>query len=197
MVRHKAVHKVPTLDEIEHLDIDQLGNMEAFTTSGGTSTAPYTFKDKVTHYEYKTIRFPGHAQLMRIFKDFGFWSEEAIDVKGVKVIPKDVFNAVFGPRLAQFVDHDQCAVRGVGVGKKGGKDIRLQVDIFDKQDPHTGFTAMERLTGFSTAIIAQHVAAGNVRKGAVRYEDAMGGKAFLDQLRRREISVKIRETIHH
>ncbi|MFX6311428.1 hypothetical protein ABTF78_20050, partial [Acinetobacter baumannii] len=76
----------------------------------------YTLKDKVKNYEYKTIRFPGHAMLMRIFKDFGFWNEDAIDVKGTKVVPKDLFNTVFGPKLAEFVDFDQCAVRGVGDG---------------------------------------------------------------------------------
>jgi lysine 6-dehydrogenase len=197
VIRNNEVVMVPTLDEVEELHVDQLGRMEAFTTSGGTSTAPYTFKDKVKNYEYKTIRFPGHAMLMRIFKDFGFWNEEAIEVKGTKVVPKDLFNAVFGPKLAEFVDFDQCAVRGVGDGVREGKHVHMQVDIFDKQDEVTGFTSMERLTGFSTSIIAQEVAAGRVAKGAVRYENAMGGKAFVEQLRRRGIDVKIRETVHH
>ena len=197
IVRDNAVAKVPTLDELEHIQVDELGRMEAFTTSGGTSTAPYTFADRVTHYEYKTIRFPGHADLMRIFRDFGFWSEKPVMVKGVKVVPKDFFAAVFGPKLAEFVDFDQCAVRGVGKGTRDGKEVVIQVDIFDKQDLETGFTSMERLTGFSTSIIAQEVASGRVAKGAVRYEDSMGGKTFLDQLRRRGISVKIKETVHH
>lgn len=197
VIRNNEVVMVPTLDEVEELHVDQLGRMEAFTTSGGTSTAPYTLKDKVKNYEYKTIRFPGHAMLMRIFKDFGFWSEEAIDVKGSKVVPKDLFNTVFGPKLAEFVDFDQCAVRGVGDGMRDGKHVHMQVDIFDKQDEETGFTSMERLTGFSTSIIAQEVVAGRVAKGAVRYENAMGGKAFVEQLRRRGIDVKIRETVHH
>lgn len=197
VIREGEVDKVPTLTEVEGLHVDQLGPMEAFVTSGGTSTAPYTLKDKVTHYEYKTIRFPGHADLMKIFKDFGFWSEEPIEVKGVKVVPKDVFNAVFGPKLAEFVDHDQCAVRGVGHGIRGGKEISVQVDIFDKQDAETGFTSMERLTGFSSSIIAQEVASGRLQKGALRYENAMGGKAFVEQLRKRGISVKVKETVHH
>ncbi|MES1227854.1 MAG: saccharopine dehydrogenase C-terminal domain-containing protein [Armatimonadota bacterium] len=197
VIRDHEVVKVPTLDEVEPIHVEQLGHMEAFTTSGGTSTAPYTLKDRVRNYEYKTIRFPGHAHLMRIFKDFGFWGEEHVDVKGQRVIPKDMFNAVFGPNLAKFVDLDQCAVRGVGVGIRGGKEIEVQVDIFDKQDQVTGFTAMERLTGFSTSIIAQEVAAGRVAKGAVRYENAMGGKAFVEQLKKRGISVKVKETVHH
>jgi lysine 6-dehydrogenase len=72
----------------------------------------------------------------------------------------------------------------------------VQIDLYDRTDPETGFTAMERLTGFSCSIIAQQVAAGNVEKGAIRYENAMKGQAFLDALRERDgISIRIQETI--
>lgn len=195
-LRDGQITMIPTLTEVESLHVEPLGEMEAFVTSGGTSTAPYTLQGQVKNYEYKTIRFPGHAHLMKIFKDFGFWNEGQVDVKGTSVCPKDVFNAVFGPKLAQFVDKDMCAVRGVGHGTKGGKATSVQVDIFDRQDEATGFTSMERLTGFSTSIIAQEVVAGNVAKGAVPYEKAMGGHAFIDQLRRRGIGVKTQQTVH-
>lgn len=193
-VREGKVIEVPTLTEVERLEIHQLGEMEAFVTSGGTSTAPHTLVDRVANYEYKTIRFPGHAGLMKIFKDFGFWSEEEVEVKGTRVVPKDVFNAVFGPKLAEFVDDDQCAVRAVGTGMKDGKPARIQIDIFDKQDPATGFTSMERLTGFSAAIVTREVAEGRVGPGAVRYEQAMGGKAFVEELRKRGVSIEIKES---
>ena len=195
VLREGKVIKVPTLSEVEDVHIDEMGPMEAFVTSGGTSTAPMTLQGRVRNYEYKTLRFPGHGAQMSIFKDHGFWNEDEVEVKGVKVRPKDVFNTVFGPELEKFKEGDQCAVRGVAVGTKGGKPIRIQIDIYDRQDEETGFTSMERLTGFSTSIIAQHVAGGNVEKGAIRYENAMGGQDFLDQLRRRGIQVKILETI--
>ena len=193
-LREGEIVKIPTLDELEVLYIDQLGEMEAFTTSGGTSTAPYTLQDRVRNYEYKTIRFPGHCALMHIFKDFGFWREQPIEVGGCEVSPKKVFCAVFGPELEKFVDKDQCAVRGVGIGIKDGRPTAVQIDIFDMQDDETGFTSMERLTGFSTSIIAQEVALGKVQKGAVRYENAMTGTAFIQQLLRRDIDVAIKMT---
>lgn len=194
VLREGQIKKVPTLTELEHLVIDQLGDMEAFVTSGGTSTAPYTLEGRVRNYEYKTIRYPGHCDLMRIFKDFGLWREDEVEVRGTKVVPKDVFNKVFGPELAKFVDEDLCAVRGVGVGTRNGQPTRIQIDIFDKQCRETGFTSMERLTGFSTSIIAQEVVQGRVAKGAVRYENAMSGTDFLRELHRRGIDVRVRET---
>ncbi len=195
VLRNGEIATVPTLHEVEAIYIDQLGDMEAFVTSGGTSTAPYTLKGKVTNYEYKTIRHPGHAERMRLYKDFGLWREDKINVKGVEVAPKDVFNAVFGPALDQFVDLDLCVVRGVGIGTKGGNPARIQIDIFDKQCEDTGFTSMERLTGFSTSIIAQEVVQGRVQKGAVNYEKAMTGTAFLRELKKRGINIKVRETV--
>lgn len=193
-LREGEIVKIDTLDELETLHIDQLGEMEAFTTSGGTSTAPYTLQDRVRNYEYKTIRFPGHCALMRIFKDFGFWREDTIKVAGCEVVPKKVFCAVFGPELEKFVDKDLCAVRGVGIGVKDGRPTAIQIDIFDREDEVTGFTSMERLTGFSSSIIAQEVAQGKVEKGACRYENAMSGTAFLRELTKRGVDVRIKVT---
>ncbi|MCG9894522.1 MAG: saccharopine dehydrogenase NADP-binding domain-containing protein [Fimbriimonadaceae bacterium] len=195
VLRKGEVIKVDTLSELETLHIDELGEMEAFTTSGGTSTAPFTFEGTVQNYEYKTIRFPGHCALMRIFKDFGFWREDEVTVKDAKVRPKDVFNTVFGPELAKFVDKDLCAVRGVGIGLKDGRPARMQIDLFDRQDEATGFTSMERLTGFSMSIVAQEVAASRVGNGCVRYEKAMSGTAFLAELARRGITVRMQQTV--
>jgi lysine 6-dehydrogenase len=188
----KIVH-VDTLADLEELEVDTLGKMEAFNTSGGTSTAPFTFEGKVQNYVYKTIRFPGHCERMRIFKDFGFWGEEAIDVRGTKIVPKDVFNAVFGPALdSKFPDKDMCAVRAVGIGKKDGKNVRLQIDILDKEDEATGFTSMERLTGFSVAIYAKEVADGNVPTGAIRYENAVTGTRFVEEIQKRGVVLKFK-----
>ncbi|MCE9559436.1 MAG: saccharopine dehydrogenase NADP-binding domain-containing protein [Armatimonadetes bacterium] len=189
-LRDNEIIRVPTLTELEELEIDGMGKMEAFVTSGGTSTAPYTFKDKITNYQYKTIRFPGHCAQIKLFKDFGLWREDEIVVPGGKVKPKDVFCAVFGPELSKFVDKDQCFVRGVGTGTKDGKTVRKQVDIHDKECEKTGFTSMERLTGFSMAIYAKEIADGNVTKGAVRYETAITGTKFVEEIQRRGVVLK-------
>ena len=179
-----------TLDEVEEMAIEQLGRMEAFNTSGGTSTAPYTLQGRVQNYQYKTIRWPGHCERMKIFKDFGFWSEEPIEIKGQTVKPKDVFCKVFGSSLARIQDLDQCVVRGVGVGIKDGNRVELQVDIFDRQCETTGFTSMERTTGFSIAIHAAAIASGTLPTGCLRYETALTGTEFCRQIQRRGISLK-------
>ncbi|MGI8924583.1 MAG: saccharopine dehydrogenase family protein [Fimbriimonadales bacterium] len=188
-VRDYKLVRPQTLGEIEEIEWPGLGKMEAFVTSGGTSTAPYTFEGKVRNYEYKTIRFPGHCALMRVFMDFGFWDKEAIDVDGVKVAPRDVFHKIMAEKLRDDQDSDQILVRAWATGKKDGAEKRLQIDIHDKQDPATGFSSMERMTGFPAAIYAAEIAKGNVEAGCIRYELAVPGTTVMNGLRERGIPI--------
>lgn len=193
VLRNNEIQMVDTLTELETLVVDELGEMEAFVTSGGTSMAPYSFQGKVTNYEYKTFRFPGHCYAMRLYKDFGFWREDEVDVKGVKVRPKDVWCRVFGEELMKIKDLDQCIIRAVGVGTKGGSQKKLQIDIHDRQCETTGFTSMERLTGFSLAIYAIEAANSKLEKGALRYELALSGTRFVEEIQKRGIHLKFSE----
>ena len=191
VLRDGEVTTVPTLTELETVEDTPLGTLEAFVTSGGVSTAPETFQNRLRTYEYKTFRFPGHCERMRLYKDFGLWREDEVDVKGVKVRPKDVFVRVFGEELGKIEDRDQCVIRAVGTGIKDGRVRTETIEIHDREDPATGFTSMERLTGFSLAIHAKWVAEGEVPKGAVRYELATKGEPFLAALRERGIPMTV------
>jgi lysine 6-dehydrogenase len=193
VLRNNEIQMVDTLTELETLVVDELGEMEAFVTSGGTSMAPYSFQGKVTNYEYKTFRFPGHCYAMKLYKDFGFWREDEVEVKGVKVRPKDVWCRVFGEELMKIKDLDQCIIRAVGVGTQGGSKKKLQIDIHDRQCEITGFTSMERLTGFSLAIYAIDAANGKLEKGALRYELALSGTRFVEEIQKRGIHLKFSE----
>lgn len=183
---------VPTLEELEAIDIEGVGHMEAFVTSGGTSTATNSFAKQVRNYEYKTIRYPGHCAMMKLFKDFGFWSNDAIQTRSGSAIPREVFCALMSPRLKDPNDTDMVIVRACGVGKSDGKAKSIQIDILQKHDQTTGFSAMEQLTGYSTAIYAAQIARGKVSTGCVRYELAMSGTEFVSELCRRPIHLKIK-----
>lgn len=188
-LRDGEVLRLPTLDELESITIEPLGELEAFTTSSGTSTAPYTLRDRVHNYEYKTLRYPGHCAILRAFQHYGFWDHDPVDAGGVRISPVELFYSLMGERLRDPDYRDVVVTRAVGEGPRG----RMTIDLIDHLDPDTGFTAMERLTGFSTAIMAQAVAAGEVRQGCVPYEQALGGARFLAELARRGFAPKVIE----
>jgi lysine 6-dehydrogenase len=193
VVREGKLHQVDTLTELEKINIDGMGEMEAFHTSGGASTAPFTFEGKLHEYQYKTIRYPGHAEKMKLFKDFGFWDETPVKTRSGEVVPLHLFHKLMGEALRDPADKDLIIVRGVGIGTRGGKRVRLQIDILEKYDDATGFSAMERMTGFSTAIIADQLAQGHMAVGALRYETAMPGKLYVHELVKRGIKLKYSE----
>jgi lysine 6-dehydrogenase len=193
VIRDRKVAQVDTLDELEKIHVDTLGEMEAFTTSGGASTAPFTFEGKVQNYEYKTIRYPGHCAYMRMFRDYGFWDDAPVKTHSGECVPLHLFHALMGEALRDPADKDMIIVRGVGIGLRGGKRVRLQIDILEKHDDKTGFTAMERMTGFSTAIYADQLSKGHMVVGALRYETAMSGKLYVSELEKRGIKLKYTE----
>jgi lysine 6-dehydrogenase len=80
----------------------------------------------------------------------------------------------------------------VGVGQKNGRPARVRVDLVDRYDPATGFTSMERLTGWHAAIVMALQAAGRVAPGAHRMEQAVRGGEIMAELERRGISHSVR-----
>jgi len=63
-VLHGELTSVPPLEQLERLTIDGV-EYEAFNTSGGLGTLAITLKDRVKNVNYKTIRYPGHCELMK------------------------------------------------------------------------------------------------------------------------------------
>lgn len=57
---------VSAMEWLEDIYIDGV-KLEAFTTSGGLGTMCDTYLGRVANIDYKTMRYPGHAQLMNLF----------------------------------------------------------------------------------------------------------------------------------
>jgi lysine 6-dehydrogenase len=192
ILREGRVIEVDTFEELESFDLpDPIGKVEAFTTSGGTSTCPYTFQGKLKTYDYKTIRYPGHYERLKLFKDLGFISLSPLEVKGHPVVPRDVFHAIMDRAWTFPNEPDLLILRVEVVGKKDGKSVRYRAQIIDRQDPKTGFSAMERTTAFAAAIVTALQARGRTPKGAVSLEKAVSASEFVTELARRDIQHSI------
>ena len=66
-----ALREVPALEECEEFALDGV-TYEAFNTSGGLGTLCQTLAGKVRNLNYRTIRYPGHAAIMKaLLNDLG------------------------------------------------------------------------------------------------------------------------------
>jgi lysine 6-dehydrogenase len=191
-LRDWKITEIEPMTEVETVEFPEpIGKLEAFVAGGGTDTMPWTYEGKLRTLQNLTLRYPGHFEQLRAYYDLGLWDLEPIQVGDVNVAPRDVFHALFEPKVTFPKDKDLVIVRVKTVGKKDGRDAKAIVEVIDYFDEETGFTAMERGTGWSAAIVAEMMARGNAARpsGAGGVETEVPAGPFVEELCRRGINV--------
>jgi lysine 6-dehydrogenase len=190
VIRGGEIKEVASMTELESLSFDDFPALEAFQTSGGTSTLPETFLGKIRELDYKTIRYSGHCEKFKTMIDLGLCSSEEIPVDYARVTPRKVFGELLQKHLPAD-EPDYVLVRLEFAGTKDGEKKRFRYDIVDKFDAATGLSAMMRTTAFPASIIAQMMARGDLlQSGATPQEKAIDPKKFVAELARRNIAIR-------
>jgi lysine 6-dehydrogenase len=184
--------RVKALSEREPVEFPApLGTLEAFHTAGGLSTMAFRYEGRVPTMEYKTLRYPGHAELMESIRELGLLDLEPVDVKGHHVVPRDAFIATVGPRLKKPQGRDLVALRVVVEGTKGGKRKTLAWELLDRFDETHGISAMERTTGYSLAITGlMQVRKQVAGAGVLTPDEAMPPERYIAELAKRGINIR-------
>ena len=196
VVRDGRRQQVTALSEVERVDVEGVGELEAFHTAGGLSTMAWRYEGQVPTMEYKTLRYPGHAQIMEAVRELGFLELDAVDVKGQRVAPRDVAVAVMGPRLRKPQRPDLVALRVVvegerqGAAGEGGETVTRAWELVDRADEARGLSAMMRTTGFSLSITGQLQASGRVPSGVWTPDEAMPAEEYVAELARRGVVIR-------
>jgi lysine 6-dehydrogenase len=194
-LRDWKITQVEPMTELETVDFPEpIGKLEAFVAGGGTDTMPWTYEGKLRTLQNLTLRYPGNLAQLRAFYDLGLWSLEPIQVQGMPVVPREVFHSLFEPKVVFPQDKDLVIVRVKVLGKKDNRDAEVIVEMIDYFDETTGFTSMERGTGWSAAIVAEMMARGQTPRGAGGVETMAPAGPFVEQLLQRGISVTTRIT---
>jgi lysine 6-dehydrogenase len=189
-LRDWEITEVEPMTELEVVEFpDPIGTLEAFVAGGGTDTMPWTFEGKLRTLQNLTLRHPGNLAHLRAFYDLGLWDLDPIQVGTTEVVPRDVFHALFEPKVTFPEDRDWVLVRVKAMGKKSGREATATVQVIDEFDEETGFTAMERCTGWSAAIVAEMMPRGQTRIGAGGVETQVPATPFVHELRQRGIEV--------
>jgi saccharopine dehydrogenase-like NADP-dependent oxidoreductase len=159
----EVVH--PALSEIELRDFPQVGTLEAFNTDGlrtlaRTMNAPFM--------KEKTLRYPGHANLMRVFRESGFLETTPVEVDGIAVTPiRLTAKLLFDQWRLKEGEHDLTVLQVIVEGIETGRSVRYTYDLLDRFDAATGITSMARTTGYTCTAVARLVAAGTFRRAGI------------------------------
>ncbi len=188
-IREGHVVRVPLFSEFELLDVPPLGTLEAVVTPGGLSTAPWSFQGRLKTFQNKTLRYPGHWAQMQAFRDLGLFELEPVEVDGRRVIPRHVFHALFEPKVTPEEIRDVCIEHVRALGMKDQHTAEAVVQLIDYSDEATGFTSMERLTGWHAAIAAEMLARGIIPPGTHSVELGIPAKLFVEEARKRGLHI--------
>ncbi len=199
-LRDGRITELEPMSELETVEFPEpIGTLEAFAAGGGTDTMPWTYQGKLRTLQNLTLRHPGHFAQLRAFFDLGLWEMTPIRVGDTDVVPRDVFHALFEPKVTLPEDKDMVIVRVKAIGKKDTQDALSLVQVIDYYDEETGFSAMERCTGWSAAIVAEMMARGQTPWGAAGVEVQVPARTYVEGLRRRGINVsqEVRLSLHN
>ena len=193
VIRHGRLQTVPGLSELEHLTFPEpFGELEAFQTSGGTSTLPQTLAGRVPNLDYKTIRYKGHRDQIKLLVDLGLCSSSPVDCGDSQVAPRELLAKLLTKALDIPGDDVVLLLAEAEGWDKEGEAVRKTVRIIDSHDQENDISAMARMTGFPAAIIARMLASREISATGARCQELIvpGGR-MIAELERRGVAVEI------
>ncbi len=191
VIRNGIMQELPSLSEVEAIHFERFGPLEAFHTSGGTSTLPnsYPYLDTL---EYKTIRYPGHAAKFKLLVDLNLTKRDLeVEVNGQKVKTRDVFLKTIDPIVDLKEKEDAVLLRAMITGLRNGKTVSYQYEMITYKDKSTNVTAMARATANTISVVAQMIGARAITKrGVYPPEQIVPGDIYIKEMRKRGVMIK-------
>jgi len=183
VLRDGEIVTVPSLTEREEISFSTpYDKLEAFHTSGGSSTLPQTMYGRVKNLEYKTIRYPGHLEKVKAMADLGFFDNDPQQIDGMDIVPRSLAVHLLREHLS-FDEPDVVLLRVSARGTLDGEPREIRYEMIDNYDASTDLSAMMRTTGFPIAQIALMIACGEITsRGALPQETCVPTQPFLSGL---------------
>ncbi len=201
VIRDGIAVKIPSLTELEPIHFPHpFHMMEAFSTSGGISTLPKTFAGRVQYLDYKTIRYQGHCEQVRLLRDLGLFDSSPLQINATEIKPRELMQELLQHKLPAY-EPDVVLLRVTVSGVKNDTPTEIIWDCIDYGDAASGLSAMARMTAFPASIIAQLIARGDITQtGVLTQETSVPAPLFLAEMSSRGIDLVMSEKVperHH
>jgi saccharopine dehydrogenase-like NADP-dependent oxidoreductase len=134
----------PALSELEWIYFDEVGTLEAFNTDGLRSLL-YTMPH-IKNQKEKTLRYPGHVDIIISLTESNFFTEKEIEVNGMKVSPLKVTSQILFNEWKLGLEEEELTVMKVILHAEKRKVEWNLLDYYDKQ---TKISSMARTTGYT------------------------------------------------
>jgi len=173
-VENGRIVEKEALSDPEYIDIDPLGTLEAFNTDGLRSLIKTV---NVPNMKEKTLRYPGHIDIIRVLRETGFFDKEPIDIKGQKISPLDLSSALLFRMWALGADEEEITVMRITIsGVEKGRPQTYVYNMVDRYDKTTKTSSMARTTGYPCTAAANLVLHGKFNRTGICPPEYLGEK---------------------
>lgn len=167
----EIIQKV-ALSEPELMDFPGVGTLEAFNTDGLRSLV-HTMD--IPNMKEKTLRYPGHIELMSVLRETGFFGDEMIRVGDQNIRPIDLTTALLFPKWKLGEEEEEFTVMNILIsGQKSGKNFHHKYELLDRYDPVTKTSSMARTTGYTCTAVTQLVLDGKYARTGISPPEFVG-----------------------
>ncbi|MET0394373.1 MAG: saccharopine dehydrogenase C-terminal domain-containing protein [Chitinophagaceae bacterium] len=192
LVENGKIVVKPALSDREMIGFDEVGELEAFNTDGLRSLL-YTM-GHVPDMKEKTLRYPGHVELIIALQQAGFFDTVPLHINGTDLSP-----LAFTSRLlvndwkAGPGDREFTVMKVVVKGTRGGKERTIEYNLLDRYDAATHTSSMARTTGYTCTAAVNLVAKGLFTEKGVFPPELIGSHQscfdfVMDYLQQRKVN---------
>lgn len=182
------------LSDAEYIDFENIGTLEAFNTDGLRTLA-----DTMPHVENmkeKTLRFPGHIELMKVLRETGFFDKNEIEISGTKISPIEFTSKLLFPKWKLKKGEEDFTIMRVTVKNSQGQYAYV---LNDKADKATGVTSMARTTAYTCTAVASMVLENKYNQKGISPPEFVGANKscfdfVLNYLAERKVELKLNIT---
>jgi len=190
IVRDGRLTAEKALNGLELVEFPDIGGLEAFYTDG-VRTLHHTVKTVKNMWE-KTLRYPGHAEKIKLLRDLGFLDEQKLEGKDVS--PRELTIKLLEEKLSLPEVKDLVLMKIKVSGKEKNKLLTYSYTLLDRYDDKEKITAMARTTAYTASAVIQLLVKGRIKeKGIIPPEKlGMDEKLFneiMAYLRKKRVSV--------
>jgi lysine 6-dehydrogenase len=142
-----------------------VGKLEYFLTDG-LGSLPRSYPKTREMHEF-TLRYPGHADMMKTLRVLGFFERRPVRIGGVVVEPRQLSIELLRGAMSKGSPEDFLALRVDVKGLSNGKKIHLRYQLLDRYNRKSGVSAMARTTAYPCTSVALLVGHGEIKETGI------------------------------
>jgi lysine 6-dehydrogenase len=169
LVEHGSIVTKPALSEREIMNFEEAGELEAFNTDGLRSLI-YTM-GHIPDMKEKTLRYPGHIDLIIALQQAGFFDTTALRIKDTDVTPLEFTSKLLVNEWKLGAEEEEFTVMKVIVE---GENETVEYNLFDRYDAATKTSSMARTTGYTCTAAVNLILKGLFGKKGVFPPELVG-----------------------